>query len=139
MVSSTGVLVSYQLVIEVRSPVRCSVGRLGVVDLPAGNYVYTGSARRNLEARLARHLRATKTLRWHVDYVLAAPGVRIVEIVRSRREECRLNQSVKGTVLVPGFGASDCRAGCGAHLKYLGPLGKQASAASGVASQRPLT
>jgi Uri superfamily endonuclease len=40
--------------------------------------------------------------------------------VRSRREECRLNQASGGQVLVRGFGASDCRAGCGAHLKYRG-------------------
>jgi len=71
MVASTRVPVSYQLVIEVRSPVRCSVGRLGMVDFPSGTYVYTGSARRGFEARLARHVRATKTLRWHIDYLLA--------------------------------------------------------------------
>ena len=128
MVSSTRVPISYQLVIEVRSPVRCQVGRLGVVDFPAGTYVYTGSARRNFEARLARHARTTKRLRWHIDYLLAAHAVRIVKIVRSGREECRLNQSVKGTVWVPGFGASDCTAGCGAHLKYLGSLGESLSA-----------
>jgi len=122
MVASTRVPISYQLVIEVRSPIRCDVGRLGVVDFPAGTYVYTGSARRNFEARLARHARTTKRLRWHVDYLLSAPGVRIVRIVRSRRDECRLNQAVKGAVCVPGFGASDCTAGCGAHLKYVGPL-----------------
>jgi Uri superfamily endonuclease len=127
MVSSTRAPISYQLVIEVRSPVRCPVGRLGLVDFPAGTYVYTGSARRGFEARLARHTRATKTLRWHIDYLLAAPGVRIVQIVRSHRDECGLNQSVKATVRVPGFGASDCRAGCGAHLKYLGPLAEPLS------------
>jgi Uri superfamily endonuclease len=123
MVASTRELISYQLVIEVRSPVRCRVGRLGEVEFAAGTYVYTGSARRNFEARLARHARASKTLRWHIDYLLAVPGVRIVKIVRSRREECRLNQSVKATVPVSGFGASDCTARCGAHLKYLGSLG----------------
>jgi Uri superfamily endonuclease len=112
--------VSYQLVIEVRAPVRCSVGRFGVVDFPAGVYVYTGSARRNFEARLARHARTAKTLRWHIDYLLGAPGVRVVKVVRSRRDECRLNQASAGQVLVPGFGASDCRAGCGAHLKFRG-------------------
>ncbi|MBP6104887.1 MAG: GIY-YIG nuclease family protein [Steroidobacteraceae bacterium] len=122
MVASTLMPISYQLVIEVRSPVRRPVGRLGVVDFAAGTYVYTGSARRGFEARLARHARAAKTLRWHIDYLLAAPGVRIVKIVRSRRDECRLNRAVKGAVCVPGFGASDCTAGCGAHLKYLGPL-----------------
>ena len=112
--------VSYQLVIEVPAMCRVQVGRLGTFELPAGEYVYTGSARRNFEARIARHARATKKLRWHIDYLLAAPGVRIVKIVRSRRDECRLNQSVKGTVPVTGFGASDCTARCGAHLKYRG-------------------
>jgi len=51
MISSMRVPISYQLVIEVRSPVRCEVGRLGVVDFAARTYVYTGSARRGFEAR----------------------------------------------------------------------------------------
>ncbi len=111
---------SYQLLIEVTLPVRCVVGSLGTVDFPAGRYVYTGSAKRGLEARIARHLRSAKALRWHIDYLLGAPGVTVAAVVRSRREECRLNQASPGRVLVPRFGASDCRAGCGAHLKYLG-------------------
>jgi Uri superfamily endonuclease len=112
--------VSYQLQFELTQPVRCAVGALGVFDFPAGRYLYTGSARRAFEARIARHLRADKSLRWHIDHLLAAPGVRITRVVRSTREECVLNQASRGVVLVPGFGASDCRAGCGAHLKLLG-------------------
>jgi Uri superfamily endonuclease len=111
--------ISYQLVLELERPVRCAIGRLGVFDFPAGRYVYTGSAKRGLEARIARHLRSTKTLRWHVDYLVGTPGVRVTRVVRSSRHECRLNQASPGVVLIPGFGASDCRAGCGAHLKYL--------------------
>ena len=117
---SERILVSYQLVIEVPAPVRCVVGRLGEVEFPAGVYVYTGSARRNLEARIARHLRPNKKLRWHIDYLLAAPGVRIGRVLRSWRDECALNQATEGQVLVAGFGASDCRSGCGGHLKYRG-------------------
>lgn len=111
---------SYQLIIELAQPVCCRIGRLGVVDLAAGHYCYTGSARRAFEARINRHLRQEKTLRWHIDHLLAAPGVSVVKVLRSRRDECDLNQSRRGTVPVPGFGASDCRAGCGAHLKLLG-------------------
>lgn len=107
MVASTRVPISYQLVIEVRSLGRCSVGRLEVVDFAAVTCVYSGSARRNFEARLARRARATKRLRWHIDYRLAAPGVRIAKIVRSGRAECRLNQATAGAVRVPGFGAFD--------------------------------
>ncbi len=113
------VLVSYQLLIEVSRPLQLAVGRLGVVRLPAGRYLYTGSARRGLEARIARHLRPAKTCRWHIDWLTTAPGVRVREHRRSARPECELNQRTPGTVPIPGFGASDCRAGCGAHLKRM--------------------
>jgi len=111
---------SYQIIIEIARPMRLTIGRLGAFRFPAGRYVYTGSARRNLEARIARHLRAEKALHWHIDYLLAAPGVRVLSVQRSRRDECALNRSTSGSIPVPGFGASDCRAGCGSHLKYLG-------------------
>lgn len=111
---------SYQLLIDVSQPLRCMVGRLGEFDFPVGRYVYTGSAKRNLDARIARHIRQEKALRWHIDYLLTAPGVRVVEVIRSRRGECALNRAGRGRILVVGFGASDCRADCGAHLKYLG-------------------
>jgi Uri superfamily endonuclease len=111
---------TYQLLIEVATPIRRSIGRLGSFEFPPGLYVYTGSARRNLEARIARHLRRDKTLRWHIDYLLAARGVRVVKVIKSRRGECALNRAARGRIVCAGFGASDCQAGCGAHLKYLG-------------------
>jgi Uri superfamily endonuclease len=118
--------VSYQLEIEVRRSLRVAVGRLGEFLFPAGRYVYTGSARRNFEARIARHLRTEKTLRWHIDWLLAARGVRVVGVKRSVRGECALNRGAGGTIVAAGFGASDCRAGCGSHLRYLGSARKSA-------------
>lgn len=116
-------LITYQLYVRLARPLTgLVVGRLGVFDLPAGDYCYTGSARRNLEARLRRHLSREKALRWHIDYLLLAPGVSVWQVVRSATAECLLNQQTAGTVLIPGFGASDCRAGCGSHLKYLSHL-----------------
>ncbi len=111
---------SYQLRIRVDQPLRLAIGRLGSFDFPAGDYVYTGSAKRNFEARIARHLRKEKALRWHIDYLLAASGVDVTEVVRSDTDKCALNQTTAGRVPVPGFGASDCKHGCGGHLKYLG-------------------
>jgi Uri superfamily endonuclease len=108
---------TYQLHIVVPHSLHLQIGRLGCFDFPAGTYVYTGSAKRNPEARIARHLRQEKTLRWHIDYLLAAPGVSIVEVIRSRRDECRWNRGTAGEIVAPGFGASDCRRGCGSHLK----------------------
>lgn len=113
-------LATYQLFIDLAQPLRVRIGKLGEFDFPAGNYVYTGSARRNLEARIARHLRREKRLRWHIDYLLAAPGVTVTRVRRSDVAECALNQATAGSVPVPGFGASDCRQGCGSHLKFTG-------------------
>jgi Uri superfamily endonuclease len=110
---------TYQLHIEVERALRLRVGRLGTFPVPAGRYVYTGSARRGLEARVARHLRTRKRRHWHIDHLLAADGVRVVAVGISARTECAANLAVRGTTPVPGFGASDCRAGCGAHLKRL--------------------
>ncbi len=59
--------VSYQLLIRIGRPIRLRIGALGVQEFPAGHYLYTGSARRNLEARIHRHLRREKKLRWHID------------------------------------------------------------------------
>jgi Uri superfamily endonuclease len=112
---------TYQLLIEVARPLRAvNIGRFGKCVFPAGRYIYTGSAKRNFEARVARHLRREKTLRWHIDYLLAAPGVRIAGVRRYVEDECAINRAIPGKVLIAGFGASDCRAGCGSHLKYLG-------------------
>jgi Uri superfamily endonuclease len=111
---------TYQLRIHVPKPLRIAVGRLGTFDFPAGDYAYTGSAKRNFQARIDRHLRQNKARRWHIDYLLAAPGVKVTSVHPSRGGECALNQAAGGRVVVPGFGASDCRQGCGSHLKYLG-------------------
>ncbi len=113
-------LITYQLLIELSRPLRVRIGRLGSRDFPAGRYVYTGSARRNFEQRIARHLRRKKSLHWHIDWLLAAPGVSVVGVQRYGGEECAINRATRGVILVPGFGASDCRAGCGSHLKFLG-------------------
>ena len=111
---------TYQLLIKVDQPVWVTVGRFGRFEFPAGRYVYTGSARRHIEARIARHLAHEKKLRWHIDYLLAAPGVRVLSVRRLVMHECEANSSVGGEVSVPGFGSSDCRAGCASHLMWLG-------------------
>ena len=132
-----GSLCSYQLTIRVGRTVRVGIGRLGEFDFPVGWYRYTGSARRNLEARIARHLRKDKALRWHIDWLLAAPGVEVVGVRRSALAECSLNRHAGGRVLVAGFGASDCRAGCGSHLRYLGDESQPRRGAGAAGSGQP--
>lgn len=112
--------ISYQLHIRVARPLQLRVGALGELHFPPGRYLYTGSARRNLQARVARHLRRDKTLRWHIDYLLAHPAVTVERVETGSIGECAWNRGSAGEVLQHGFGASDCRAGCGAHLRWLG-------------------
>jgi Uri superfamily endonuclease len=109
---------TYQLLIHVSENLRIRIGQLGTFDFPAGSYVYTGSAKRNPEARIARHLAKSKRLRWHIDYLLAASGVEIEEVLRFDAPECEVNRLTSGCMIAARFGASDCRAGCGSHLKY---------------------
>jgi Uri superfamily endonuclease len=111
---------SYQLYFIVQERVKISVGALGDFELPAGLYVYTGSAKRNILARVSRHLSGEKKIRWHIDYLLSHPVVRIIDVKLLERDECEANQELEGRILIPRFGASDCRRGCGSHLKYLG-------------------
>jgi Uri superfamily endonuclease len=120
--SASGESRTYQLLIELSVAVRLQIGHLGRFEFPAGLYVYTGSAKRHLASRVARHLAKRKRLRWHVDVLLASGAARVVAVRLSRRAECALNRASPGSVLVPRFGASDCRARCGSHLKYLGPV-----------------
>jgi Uri superfamily endonuclease len=111
---------TYQLLIGVSAPTRVRVGHLGDIAFSPGVYVYTGSACRGMESRIARHQSRTKRLRWHIDYLLAAPGVYVVDVRRLVEPECKVCQRTGGSIPVAGFGASDCRAGCGSHLRYFG-------------------
>jgi Uri superfamily endonuclease len=111
---------SYKIHFILKKPVVLEIGKLGRFEFPAGEYVYTGSARRNMEARISRHSSRKKKLRWHIDYLLAASPSKIIGVELFDREECVVNQEAEGAILVPRFGATDCKNGCGSHLKYRG-------------------
>ncbi len=111
--------ISYSLFIRIGEEETVEVGRLGLFTFAVGDYIYTGSARKAICARVNRHLRREKKLRWHIDYLLAAASVQITKVRISTIAECRLVAESGGEVVVPGFGASDCRSGCGSHLRIL--------------------
>jgi Uri superfamily endonuclease len=114
----------YHLVLRLQADTAIRVGQLGEFSFPAGYYVYTGSAMNGLEARLARHRKRRKRLRWHIDFLLRrAELVTVIAIATTDRMECERNRAVlaqpEAQVVVRGFGSSDCR--CPAHLIYFGP------------------
>ena len=113
----------YVFVFEFPKDVRVRIGALGFLDFRAGSYLYVGSARRNLRQRVARHMAATKGVRWHVDYLSTHPQVRVIGAVMVQDlslAECHLAQMIgfdlDGTVPVRDVGMSDCRCCCPAHL-----------------------
>lgn len=117
--STPGSAQTYQLIIHVENEITITVGRLGRFRFPAGYYIYTGSARRGMKNRLARHQRRDKKLFWHIDYLLNHSNVNIIGIRTFVEPECVMNHRLDGVIIAPGFGASDCRAKCKSHLKYI--------------------
>jgi len=115
---------TYALVLHLECGKEISIGKLGTFTFLAGYYLYVGSALGpgGLEARLTRHHRRDKKLRWHIDYLLE--HVQLVEVwsaASTDRMEClwvQVAQELPGSEIpVPGFGSSDCR--CPSHLIYL--------------------
>ncbi len=117
---------AYLLAVKLARPARLAVARLGSPALAAGTYLYAGSARGpgGLSARLRRHLRSGKRIRWHIDHVTAAGSAAGV-LALPDAKECELVARLLALpgmrVPVPGFGSSDCRT-CPAHL-LLAPRG----------------
>ncbi|MBU7005001.1 MAG: DUF123 domain-containing protein [Theionarchaea archaeon] len=83
-----------------------------------GIYCYVGSAfgPGGLKARVSRHLRHEKPLRWHIDYLTTSSHFVPRKVFASdKRAECDLAfllaEIFRGH---SGFGSSDCR--CPTHL-----------------------
>ncbi len=134
---------TYVLWITTPRRVIVEAGALGRVSLAGGAHLYVGSARRTMAARVVRHLSrcagvpqtlrarslarlgvaapAAKKVRWHIDHLLEHPAARVhrVSLLPGAHCECDLVQALRdagAVVAAPGFGASDCRRRCGAHL-----------------------
>ncbi|MGA2500059.1 MAG: GIY-YIG nuclease family protein [Tepidisphaeraceae bacterium] len=96
---------------------RIRVGELGTIAFPAGRYAYVGTAQRNLLARLSRHGRRRKPLKWHIDYLsVRAEMIGAIVVEGPKSLECRLATTLvhDGAEPVPGFGCTNCC--CRSHL-----------------------
>jgi Uri superfamily endonuclease len=117
-----------------------NVGGLGNWVFPPAEYIYVGSALGpgGLNSRLGRHLRReSKKTHWHIDYLrntaevtaicyFTTKNYKITEtahisgLLNPESLECRLLQALTehpgAHIPIPGFGSSDCRMKCPAHL-----------------------
>lgn len=87
-----------------------------------GDYIYIGSAKGCLEARLRRHLKKDKKSFWHIDYLLKDERTRISQIwIILKSIECEtadvFDKEPICELVKKGFGSSDCN--CLTHLFYI--------------------
>ncbi len=108
----------YVLVVSVGKDIRVNVGALGSIDFEKGLYAYVGSAQRNFEKRIKRHLRKAKRKFWHIDYLLDNTSAKVLKVFykeAEKSEECTVARELtERAVPVVNFGCSDCD--CVSHL-----------------------
>jgi Uri superfamily endonuclease len=102
---------------------QIKIGRLGILKLQTGYYIYLGSAfgPGGLLARTRRHREKTGPKHWHIDYLKPWIDLRETWYTHdpTRREHqwaTALLAETKASVPLPGFGSSDCR--CETHLVH---------------------
>lgn len=109
---------AYVLLIALERAVTMRLSGRPEVALAPGYYLYCGSARGpgGLRARVGRHFRRDKTVRWHVDRLTGEAGRLVGAWTVPGGDECRLVAALSGLpVPAPGFGSSDCPT-CASHL-----------------------
>jgi Uri superfamily endonuclease len=95
------------------------------ISFRRGYYYYIGSAQKNLNSRIERHLKKDKTLHWHIDHITSLPFIKINDINIfpdvAKEYECRLVYYLTGkyNTVFPAkkFGSSDC-SNCYSHLLF---------------------
>jgi Uri superfamily endonuclease len=117
---------TYVLWLSLHQVTRVMVGKPGVFELARGQYAYVGSAHGagGLRARVTHHLRIHERPHWHIDALRPFAAIEaVLYAVTPQRLECAWAQTLAAlpgaSVPIPHFGASDCRAGCAAHLVRL--------------------
>lgn len=118
---------TYLLRFDLQQTLHLHWPQVETLRLPPGPYAYIGSALGpgGLKARLRRHdgRSSVRPARWHVDRITAqVPPSAVYFLVSGQRLECCWVQALiagGAGCPAPGFGSSDCRLGCPAHLLSL--------------------
>ncbi len=84
---------------------------------PKGYYYYIGSAQKNLNSRIERHLRKTKTIHWHIDHITTNKSIKNIKPFIIPNAEKNLEAEIANNfvdyfdakIIVEGFGNSDTK------------------------------
>jgi Uri superfamily endonuclease len=108
---------AYVLAVELAAPLPVTLPGKPVATLTPGHYLYCGSARGpgGLRARLGRHMRSGKAIRWHIDRLTEA-GTVLGAWAFPGGNECELATALSALPTpIAGFGSTDCNH-CRSHL-----------------------
>ena len=111
---------NYILGIVLDKDIEIKIKSLGKINLKKGFYLYVGTAKKNFEARINRHLIKKKKRFWHIDYLLSLKDVKIKEIwITDKIKECQIANLLnkEGYSFINRFGSSDCK--CPSHLFFV--------------------
>lgn len=107
----------YMIVLRLKAPKTIAVGSLGPVPFAEGYYVYVGSAKKNLDQRMAHHRVLRKKMHWHMDYLRKETdfvGAIPIRTCDDLEHDLARALSEIADWDVPEFGCSDCH--CRSHL-----------------------
>ena len=114
---------TYALILFCARAEQVQVGKLGLLELRRGFYVYVGSALGpgGVPARIAHHRKVSQRPHWHIDYLRAHTRLERIwyshDRIRREHRWARIISELRGaTVPIVGFGSSDCR--CATHLFF---------------------
>jgi len=114
---------TYALILQATREQLIDIGKLGILQVCPGFYVYIGSALGpgGLRARIGYHLRNPRVPHWHIDYLKQAAFITKVWFlyhpVSQEHAWARAFQNLQGSFIpLKGFGSSDCQ--CTSHLFY---------------------
>lgn len=105
---------TYLLLFHNRINQAIEIGKIGTMEVQQGYYLYVGSAfgSGGIKARVNRHIRQDKTLKWHIDYLRSHCCLERVFINYSANKQEsnwveKLQQQSSFSTGFNGFGASD--------------------------------
>ena len=107
----------YLIILRLPEEKDIVIGSKGTMHFPKGYYVYTGSAKKHLDQRIAHHRRIRKKKHWHLDYFRpCAEWVGAIPIRTAEDLEHDLAHAAGAIAdwMIPGFGCTDCA--CPSHL-----------------------
>lgn len=114
---------SYALILHSRHSGQLQIGKLGLLTLRPGYYIYVGSAfgPGGIPARTAHHQSIQARPHWHIDYLrrettLLAIWYSFDTVKREHRWADALAGEKSCRLAMARFGASDCH--CPGHLFY---------------------